>query len=1708
MWTDAATRPRSRLVPTIGEYELAEELGRGAMSVVYRATRGNEEFAVKLMSGQADAVEARLLFRREAAAIARLDHPGLVRVVEAGETSGRPYLVMELVSGEPLDRRVSERVLSDDEAITLARELADALAEVHRYGLVHRDIKPANIVIHPERGARLIDFGLVSGQADPDTIVGTLFYAAPEQLGVLNRPVGPPADLYALGATLWECLVGAPPSSGLTETELLHALATQPAPDLRDVRPGTRPALAAIVGKLLEKDPDDRYQSARGLAADIAALPRLDDALRSGRKVVLGTGDATVTAVGDLPLVGRKQELASLQRALERARRGELTVITVEGEGGSGKTRLARELVARANAEGAVVVTGKCQELETAPFGPLREAADRFVARSLRLTEADRESAFAEIRRAAGDWAPLVRRLSSGLAQVLGDTGEMRPLEPDAEQQRYYGALATFFRELGTRERPLILVVDDVQWLDEGSLRVLERIGAGDKEAPMMVLATSRDGSANKVALDRFVARMGDALSSRVTLKPLTALATGELITATLGGRPLDPATVQKLAALTQGNPFAIGQYLRTLLDEGVVRPHGGTWRADPAAFDAVQLPRDVVALVVNRLYAVGGEASRAAGVAAVLGGVFRLELLRVVAAMTPAAIARVVEELSSAGLIEHGDGDSYAFVHDRVREAALERLTAEQLRDIHQRAAEALDALPELPAGELYALARHYAAGHAERNPERVVEVSLEAGLTALDDHANEEAFQLLDRALALCDGQGDGAPPPMRLLEGLGRACAMTGRLDRAFAHLEDALRLARDKKDRFRVQHLLTLTYASQGRNDEALEALYRAFEVIGRPFPRWRITQILSFLGFWILALVLRWTGIRYGKARGEAREQRRVLSQLHYSGTMLALFQGDPILMVQFVVRDFYNVHFLGSTPETAIASAVYGAVLGTFSLRRTMQRYTSLGIQMAEQLGDRAALAVARAYQAVGTKWAGDLVLGNELLVAALPELNRQVPGSWYAAMMICEQAYSHLHAGHSGATITHIRTHREALERTNNLMFRWNTLSVQYAAQMVTGDISGASTLWQQLEREYGPISQTIYVRLARAIADLEVLVDQDETGPELDAAIAAFNDLVSEDYYSNAARMLVGYARLAQLEKAPPERRRAARRALLRVARGASLRALVPVFKCHPLVWRAAVARLDKRYERARRLLLKADRLATQARSVRGAFHVAVERARLAQATGDSAIGYFAAAALELATAEGWRRKGRRVKSEFGVSLRRPETNATMTRVTSAAPRSAEQAQRYARALLQVSLASASTLDVETLARNALSEVERVLGAERALFFAVDPKTGALDLMASSGAGSESVSQTVVRRVMDTRRPLVLTGTEEGEMLTSQSIMSQGLRSIIAAPLLFQDRLLGVVYLDSRVAKGIFTEDDVSLLLGVSNHIAIALETARAARMEAERSAFARDLELVGAVQNLIMPKASRFATPGLVGAGFYQPATQCGGDWWWYENLPDGSTLVLLGDVNGHGAAAAMITSAVAGAFMTLRERLGELPPPAILDEIGRCVRAFGDYHMTMALVKIDPARQELSLWNAASPGLFLASGGTCRAIVAPGHVLGDTLPVEYGARVVPFGPGDRILLCTDGLLELREVGGRVLGPRGVSQLFAGLGDVPIDAIPNKIAAEVSLHLQEIDQADDITFVVIESVPLAATEDHAAPRVGGSPPPAPGHEDKESL
>jgi len=368
-------------------YRLDAEIGRGGMGVVYRATdtRLGREVAVKRILTASDADPRRLL--REARAAARLDHPHIVRVHDAGLAEGAAYLVMDLVSGPTLNRLGPLPLAT---VVAVGRQLALALAHAHARGVVHRDLKPENVLIAGTSPlhVKLMDFGLATIQGasrltQPGVVVGTFTYLAPEQ--VLGLDVDRRADLYSLGVLLYELVAGRPPFGGGSAPAVLaqHVKAVPAPPRRADGE--IPPALEALILRLLAKDPADRPASAEAVIASL-------DHVTSGERT---EGDVAVAA--ELPeaflhlseLIGREDLLETLTELFARAGR---RLVTLTGPGGIGKTRLAMQAV--------VEMAARVRRVAFVPLAGLDDpaAVESAIAHALGVRESAGEPIEAALR--------------------------------------------------------------------------------------------------------------------------------------------------------------------------------------------------------------------------------------------------------------------------------------------------------------------------------------------------------------------------------------------------------------------------------------------------------------------------------------------------------------------------------------------------------------------------------------------------------------------------------------------------------------------------------------------------------------------------------------------------------------------------------------------------------------------------------------------------------------------------------------------------------------------------------------------------------------------------------------------------------------------------------------------------------------------------------------------------------------------------------------------------------------------------------------------------------------------------------------------------------------------------------------------------------------------------------------------------------------
>ena len=426
-------------------------VGQGAHSVVYRAQRDGVDYAVKIPKvDELDNDERRLAFVREAAIVAQVKHEVLPQVFEVGEADGCPYLVMEFMDGAVLGSEIEGDVLSQEAVRRIALDIASALSSLHKASIIHRDIKPRNVIITEQGRARVIDYG-ISGALDSQSelmVAGTFQYAAPEQTGMLERPVDGRADLYALGVLMFECLTGRLPFVAREIGEMLRMHAVMQAPDARSLREDVSDAMAMVVARLLAKDPDDRYESADSLIADLHELSYLDEQLAASKSIVLNSLDSRLRTTHGV-LVGRDEALGNLRQLWERGHMGQGGVGLIEGPSGTGRTHLMYRYLRELSQEGVPVLVARCSSEEQVPMGSFRRAIDGFIHGQVAGSNQSALAMRARVTAASAERLEALCSFSREVASTLGEGVEVNPGKNIASEEE---AVVSFLFNL--RQKP------------------------------------------------------------------------------------------------------------------------------------------------------------------------------------------------------------------------------------------------------------------------------------------------------------------------------------------------------------------------------------------------------------------------------------------------------------------------------------------------------------------------------------------------------------------------------------------------------------------------------------------------------------------------------------------------------------------------------------------------------------------------------------------------------------------------------------------------------------------------------------------------------------------------------------------------------------------------------------------------------------------------------------------------------------------------------------------------------------------------------------------------------------------------------------------------------------------------------------------------------------------------------------------------------
>ena len=1680
----------------IGPYKVIDLIGEGATSRVYRVERDSKTYALKMMKGDGRDAEALRRFHRETATVARFDCENLIKVFESGEAEGSPYILMELVEGQDLRKTLSGGRLASEKVVQVALGVSRALKELHARGVVHRDLKPDNIIIarvlsgEVSPGAiKLVDFGLAGDEAEVGRdaenalMVGTFLYASPEQSGILKRPVDGRSDLYSLGVLLYECLAGRCPyvSSDAGELIRLHASATPQS--LRERRADLSPVLEAIVMRLMEKDPDDRYQSATGLVADLESLDALEEAYAKTETVTLRQRDQA-KGLSRAPIKGRAADLQKLQAEWAAASAGSGRIALVKGESGSGKSRLALELLQRVATGDRIVLKGKCNALDMAkPFAVLKEAFEHLLADIQLLPAESKEAKLRSLKTAARGLEQSMGRLSPQFKSLL----EIQNVEEDP--LKFVRELDEFLFKLAKQEGGLLLQLDDVQWLDQASLDFLAAMNLA--AGPVFVVATGRSEQENEAGIAAFVAAAGKNLKLDIELAPLARGEIAELIRFQLGGREVDTKLVQKVEGYSHGNPFFIGEFVSSLIGTGALRLERDLWTLDESALGQIDYSKSIFAVVLDRVGKLSPEVRDVLKFASLIGIGFKVALLARIAGRPESQVRSLLANAVTENLVEESAGGGFRFVHDKVRESLESEIEPGEAKLINDRIANCIE---EDGAGDaVYELAHHISRG-SRADGARVFKSNFAAGQAAALTGAYQQAcnyFELARESMP-ADHPAEAA---CAFFEAFGLARSRAGQPEEALLLFDEILGRSSSDLQKARVTSLKIESFAAAGEVPKGWRAFKEACVAFGSPHPESAFGIAVSIFYYFFACLFFDFTGLFEGWYRklpeSDPRRQRLGVAVISMDqGYMLAYFNGMPAHLGLICLRQYYYAHLLGEPLLLGKAISSYSLLWGIVGNKRMIDRLMKRAYKICDETKSSFLETQVTGFSAIAKEFVGDVDGALKVATDQCPTLLKY-QGYYGYSMHAADHQYQLMFRGETRESIAIFFRHKADIDKSRSRIMMMPIYASAYSQLIMLGRAGEALEFRAQMLAILKTFDEPTKYALASATsAEFVAMYEQNDYGPEIDRHIEEFEKVGLEDYQFNNVRAWVPYIRIAQFERAKDAAEKAKRWKQVRAAifGGMFRQGHTDLAKCHVSIQRAAAARLKGKFDKAERFIKKGEEQATNSRNKFAMYMAAVERARLERVRGNPIrMKTDVEIAMQMARTQGWVLRLATLREEFGLPPENPSVTTKQVGQSTATrgKKPAGDAMAFD-SLLKVSLASATSVDPLVQAQAILNEVIRVFGAERGYVFR-SQEEGSLGF--ACGAASDGTvlkkpsefSRTVIDKVAAGKKPMVVTGSDQMEDIGAKSAVVHGLRSIMAVPLLLRDQLKGVVYLDSRLAKGLFTEDDVKLFEAAASHIAVAFEISRLAVVEAEKTAYKKDLEVSGAVQALFLPKARSIEAEGLSGAAFYRPATQCGGDWWWSRTTEDRLQLVV-GDVTGHGAGPAMITalaSTVARAH--IREQGGAAA------DLGRLLEVLDNeinevssdrFWMTAVGLDIDLKTRCLRVYGACgpSPQVFKKDSSVSDLSGGKQYPLGTARGISAPLEC-QLDPGDRIVVFTDGLSELKLANDRMIGSRKLLSLIRGTDAVRAGEAIDQVMNEIDSIRKQSPQEDDITIVMID-------------------------------
>ncbi|QLE39604.1 GAF domain-containing protein [Nostoc sp. C052] len=1042
---------------SIPGYYITEELYNGSRTLVYRGYQETDSLRVviKLLKNPYPSFSELVQFRNQYTIAKNLNLKGIIHTYSLEPYKNSYILVMEDFGGISLKDYFANNnnVASLDEFLQIAISLCDILDILYRQRIIHKDIKPSNILINPEtKQIKLIDFSIASllpreiqTLISPNVLEGTLAYISPEQTGRMNRGIDYRTDFYSLGVTFYELLTGKLPFKSNEPIKLVHDHIAKQVSFLADSKEIPQ-VISDIVIKLMAKNAEDRYQSAFGLKYD---LENCFYQLKETGKIEyfkIAQRDICDRFIIPDKLYGRETEIENLLKAFDRVSTGTTEMMLVAGFSGIGKTVVVNEIHKPIIRQRGYFIKGKYDQFNrNIPFSAFVQAFRNLMGQLLTESDAQIQQWKTKILEAVGENGQVIVEVTPELEKIIGTQPPAPELSGTEAQNRFNLLFQKFTQVFTSFEHPLVIFLDDLQWADSASLKLMQLLMADTGH--LLLIGAYRDNEVNPahpLMLTLSEIQKTVATINTIILAPLNQSKVNQLVAETLKctevlALPLSQLVYQK----TQGNPFFATQFLKALHQDGLIKFDFdlGCWQCDIAAVTVRSLTSDVVEFMALQLQKLPKSTQEVLKLAACIGNQFDLANLAIVSEKSEIETAADLWTALQEGLIlpqsevykfyqeedpqqlavSNGNTSQllaqYKFLHDRVQQAAYFLIAEEQKQATHLKIGRQLwhNLSQSEQESQLFTIVNHLNVGRdliIERSErDRVARLNLQASQKAQASVAYETSrrYCYSGQLFMSDDSWKEDYSFRFELAIATIKAEYFNHNLQVAQQLSQETLEKANTLRDRIKIHELQILFKINENKMNEAICLAIDVLALLDITLPK-ESRKIQVEIESLRQEIALPTPEIAHLILLDVVNDEDKIAAIRILTNASSASYIADPNIYPAIVLHTVLQCMKYGHSPLAASAYSWYGALLcGVYNEIDAGYEFGKLSLQLLEKFNSRTLIAkVTNMFNVFIRPWKEHL----QNAIADLPEAiqsgfdNGDVEYAFYAAVHYCNYIF------------------------------------------------------------------------------------------------------------------------------------------------------------------------------------------------------------------------------------------------------------------------------------------------------------------------------------------------------------------------------------------------------------------------------------------------------------------------------------------------------------------------------------------------------------------------------------------------------------------------------------------------------------------------------------------------------------------------------